>query len=195
MRGINFRNVVLVNANLSRASLEESKGLLEEKRFYESIALSPDDSFLVAGGIEGIVKLWFNDDKSNQIIAKNMTWITCIAVSNDNRLVAIGDNTGHIVVYDVRATETILQIHDHDDCMADLAFDRDTQRLITVSGGNPPDDNSIRVYNLPDGQLIWHYKHKEAFKELAYCSKSNILITADWQSGVDLWDIENKRKN
>lgn len=121
-----------------------------------------------------------------------MSWIVEIAVSSDGTLIAVGDNGGHIVVYDVRSSQIILRIHDHKDCIAGLAFDCGRNCLITASGGNPPRDNSIRVYAIPEGKLIWHYQHNEAFNQIAYCSANNSLFTLDWRGGIDLWDVEKR---
>ncbi|OUL19459.1 hypothetical protein BV378_32980 [Nostoc sp. RF31YmG] len=192
LHNTHFAEVLLVNANLSYSSLDGSVGLLRERSFYEKVAISSDNSFLVAGGIEGIVKIFYLKDGSEKIIAQGLSWISCLAISCDNRLVAIGDNQGRFIVYDLKSLELIFDIYDHNDCVADLIFDKSVNNLIAISGGNPPQDDSIRIYTLSEGEIIWHHQHTEGFDQLLYCTSSHTLVTLDWQGGVDIWNLEKK---
>ncbi|MBW4547449.1 MAG: NACHT domain-containing protein [Symplocastrum torsivum CPER-KK1] len=192
LQNVEFAEVALVNANLAYASLDNSVGFLSERHFYEMIALSPDGKFLVAGGIEGSVKLWFLEDGSEETIIKDMAWIACLAISFDNKLISIGDNMGDVVVYNIATSELILKIHDHEDCVADITFDRDSHHVITVSGGNEI-DNSLRVYRLSDGELIDHYEHNRGFAKIEYCYRANAWITLDYNHRVDLWSFEENQ--
>jgi len=193
LQDVDFSKVVLVNANLSHSSLYGVKGLPSVgDHFFDKVALAPDSSFLVAGGIEGIVKLWWLETGKEQIVTEKMSWIGCLAISSDKRLVAAGDNMGCIIIYDIQKSQIMHQIRDHKDCIASLVFDPDKNCLIVASGGNPPKDNSLRIYTIADGKLSWHYQHSESFKRIAYYPSSNTLLTLDWGGGIDLWDIEKK---
>jgi len=192
LKNVIFSEATFVNANLSYASLDNSNGLLQEEHFYEEVALSSDGKFLVAGGIEGSVKLWLLEDGSEETIVKDLSWITCLAISFDNKLIAIGDNTGHMVVYNLADYELILKVNDHEDCVADITFDRDSHHVITVSGGNGI-DNSLRVHRLADGELIWQYEHDRGFAKIEYCYRANAWITLDHGNRVDLWSFEENQ--
>jgi len=192
LQNVKLANVALVKANLSYASLNNSQGFLVERQFYEQIALSPEGDFLVAGGINGSVKVWFLEDGREQIIVQGMSWVACVTISFDNRLIAVGDNTGHIIVYNLDSSEQILKIHDHKDSVSGLSFDRDSRHLIALSGGNGI-DNSLRIYEIPSGELISCYQHDEGFDQLEYCYASHSLITLDYRGKVDFWYFDEKQ--
>jgi WD40 repeat protein len=193
LKDVDFSDVILVNTNFSRCSLYGSKGIPSVgDHFFDKIALAPDGSFLVAGGIEGIVKLWWLETGKEQVITEKMSWIGCLAISSDKKLVAAGDNMGRIIIYDIQKSQIMHQIRDHKDCVASLVFDPDKNCLIVASGGNPPRDNSLRIYTISDGNLNWHYRHNASFNELVYYPPSSILLTLDWEGSIDLWDIEKK---
>jgi predicted NACHT family NTPase len=192
LENVKFEKVVLVKANLSYASLNNSKGFFVEDQFHEKIALSPDENFLIAGGINGSVKLWFLKDGREQIIVEGMSWISCVTISLDNRLIAVGDNTGHIIVYNLDSSEPVLKIHDHKDNVPALIFDQDSRHLIALSGGNRI-DNSLRIYEIPSGKLILYYQHDEGFRRLEYSYASHILITLDYGNKLDFWYFDEKQ--
>lgn len=187
-----FSNNPFVNANLSYSQLHNSRGLLREDNFFDKVAIDPQNGFVVAGGITGEVKLWDIKTLEERNIIHDMSWISCIAISMDRRLVAVGDNAGHISIYDLINNVITLKIHDHDDAVADLAFTSENN-LITVSGGNPPEDDSLRLYKLPTGEVLWHHKHNEGFHHFSYNPLINRLVTFDWLSGADLWDVESRK--
>jgi predicted NACHT family NTPase len=192
LQDVKFYSNPFLKANLSHAQLHNSKGLLKEDNFYEKVAIDPQNSFIVGGGITGEAKLWDIKTLEEKDIIHNMSWISCIAVSMDRRLVAVGDNSGHISIYDLKDNVIILKIHDHDDAVADLEFTSENN-LIAASGGNPPKDDSLRLYELPTGKLLWHYKHNHSFRHISYNPLINRLVALDWSGGVDLWDIKSRK--
>ncbi|HEY9661576.1 MAG TPA: WD40 repeat domain-containing protein, partial [Allocoleopsis sp.] len=101
------------NAPTSQKLLDTLSEIREFKRFSyggvpTEIAVSPNQQYLLVGGVEGDVKVWqvSSDSESQPIVFKNhqnqnkeATTVDALDVSRDNQLVASGDTDGKIWVW------------------------------------------------------------------------------------------------
>lgn len=101
------------NAPTSQKLLDTLSEIREFKRFSyggvpTEIAVSPNQQYLLVGGVEGDVKVWqvSSDSESQPIVFKNhqnqnkeATTVDALDVSKDNQLVASGDTDGKIWVW------------------------------------------------------------------------------------------------
>jgi WD40 repeat protein len=107
-----------------------------------------------------------------------MAWISCVTISWDNKWIAVADQSGRIIIYDLDSSEPLLKIYDPKFySVSGLSFDLDNQYLITVARGKQKD--SVRVYKIPSGEFISYYQHNTLFINVEYCHTSHSLITLD----------------
>jgi len=113
----------------------------------KSIALSPDDSYLI-GGTEGgkLIKWMLNGEAPEEIIDEDpQNPIYCVAISHDGGLIASGDISGIVNLYDANSNEKtkIQSLTGHDARINDLKFSPNDHRLASASF-----DGNIQLWDI-----------------------------------------------
>eukprot|EP01050_Picozoa_sp_SAG11_P024255 SAG11_NODE_5111_length_1660_cov_1.500961_1_plen_181_part_00 len=69
-----------------------------------------------------------------------------VACSPDNKLVAAGDVSGHVTVFDLQSASPVMKLEGHAMSVRALAFSADSSTLLTGS-----DDKQIHLYDVKNG--------------------------------------------
>jgi WD40 repeat protein len=77
------------------------------------------------------------------------SWIKSIAYSNDGMTLAIGTDTGQVMVYDAETGDVLQDYALHNGAVLSLAFAPDDSKL--ASGGA---DETIQIYDMQTGDVL-----------------------------------------
>lgn len=123
-----------------------------EARRVHRVVVSPDDTVLVAGGLDGAVYLWDLASRMKIATLRNREHLRtghgsltgALAFSEDGAWLAAGHFDGAVYLWDVAAgLELDVRLH-HDGAVTGLAFVPGGQTLITAGA-----DATVRFYELP----------------------------------------------
>ena len=184
-------NNQLTVMNINKSS--ETK-TFSNKHQINSMAISPDNRYLLAGGGNNILNIY---DLKKGLPAKTMgggsfvayylgydNSITSIAISPNNKYAAIA-NLNSIRLYNIATGEIELQysISDYIKC---LAFNHESKYL--VSGNS---DGALKVWDLFSGKVIQALKgHDTAIEKIAISPDGEKAVSLSSDGLLCLWNIQ-----
>jgi WD40 repeat protein len=103
----------------------------------KSIAVSPDNSYIIGGTESGqLIKFMMNGEAPEEIIDEDpQNPIYAVAISHDGGVIASGDLSGTVHLYDARSSEKskFQSLSGHDARINDLKFSPNDERLASAS--------------------------------------------------------------
>lgn len=128
----------------------------------ESVAMSPDGRYAVAGTREGNVEVWDVETRQRHFTLEGAHGnpVTALAWAG-HTLVSAGE--AQIKLWDVRTQTETMRLEDHTACVHDLAFAPNGGRLASASY-----DRSVRVWDLNGGQTLALYEGREMMSDLSW---------------------------
>ena len=77
-----------------------------------ALAFSPDAPFLASIGSDGQARVWrLSADRDGRVVAKCQAPVSCVAVSPDGRLTAVGDSRKAVYVFETSTGRPVAQAH------------------------------------------------------------------------------------
>ncbi|KIJ13233.1 hypothetical protein PAXINDRAFT_81616 [Paxillus involutus ATCC 200175] len=165
---------------------------MEHDGWVKGLAVTKDGKRILSGGKDRVLKAW--DVETHQPIAKwggHHGFISCIATSPDDQLVASGDYKGRIVIKEMKeggrikhAIETgwhIMMVHS-------ICFSPDGTKL---ASGHV--DKMIRVFDVENGNLIQLgpiQGHSGWVTSVVWSLDGSQLFTASNDRSIRFWDTE-----
>ncbi|HEY3393452.1 MAG TPA: protein kinase [Lacipirellulaceae bacterium] len=109
--------------------------------------------------------------------------INGLAVSHDDRLIAICGADGQIHVWDSDSAEQIRTMGQLGEVYYSVAFSDDGKLL--AAGG----DSSVAIFDVESGSVVWRkFDHSGAVKDVSFASQ-NRLISCSLDGSARLWDV------
>ena len=175
-------------------------GSFGEARRLHKVALSPDDTFLAAGGLDGAIYLWDLASRMKVSPLRNREHLrtghgsltSALAFSEDGAWLAAGHFDGSVYLWDVKAgLELDVRVR-HDGAVAGLAFVPGGQTLISASA-----DATVRFYELPallrgDARRALR-RQPDAATCLALGKAGRVVITGHANRALRVHDTANYR--
>jgi hypothetical protein len=126
--------------------------LIGERAGLQVIAVSPDESVIAVGGVDGSVRIWSLDTRIKLLTLRSRLHLrtghaaltTVVRYSHDGALMATGHLDGSVYVWDAHKGLEMEARLRHEAAVTGLAFTRDGQTLI--SGGA---DSVLKCWELP----------------------------------------------
>jgi len=124
---------------------------------------------------------------STKILSTNSPTLRCMAISPDNRFLAVASHDTSINLFDLRDGNHSTNLIGHSKTVQSLVISPDSQ--ILVSAGN---DKNIFVWNLANGQNIGILKgHTKPIRSLLIAPDNRTLISAGDDKNIFVWNLSN----
>ena len=154
-----------------------------------SIAFSPDGTFLASGGDDYVLKLW-NVNAKHHIATREHTTdrtrsqVKAVTFSPNGKMIATGGR--HAKLWDVYTRNEIVTFKHHDWVWA-VAFSSDGKRLAT--GDN---SGQVNVWDLQSQQVVTQlHADSNTVYTVQFSPNNQILAAAGYEGNVKLWKAPN----
>jgi hypothetical protein len=158
----------------------------DQKPIY-SLAISPNNQFIVSGGVESSVQLHaLKTEGMEGTLYGHVNSVTALAVSPDGKWIISGGLDNTIKIWS--ASSQVLQqtLLGHKDFISTLAVSSNSEILVSGSG-----DNLIRIWSIKTGELLRTLVgHTNMINEVKISSDSQWLVSASIDDIVKIWSIK-----
>jgi WD40 repeat protein/beta-lactamase regulating signal transducer with metallopeptidase domain len=159
----------------------------------QDIAFSPDGRLLVSGGEKRSVKLWDVELRKELATlsregadAPAPAGLVAMAVARAGGLLALGDESGRLMLRDARTGEMLRSVKAHDDAVTALAFSRDG-KLLASSGP----DAVVKLWDPGAGRPLREFKgHTSWVYTLAFSADGKQLASGAYDRTVRVWPTD-----
>ena len=169
------------------------KATLKGPTNVQSVAYSPDGITLAIAGIRwdgdrDMVLLWNVLSKPQAVLEGHTNWVSSVAFSPKNSILASADKDGTIRLWDVEGqSEAILE--GNTDWVRSVAFSADGATLASAS-----EDGTIMLWDVVGAQPKYVLEgHADAVYVVAFSGDGAILASAGADNSVRLWEAANGR--
>ena len=107
------------------------------------MSIDPNNKDIYAGTNRGVVQIWDVDFKERYLEMPELYAVNALAISSDERYLAIGREKGDAVIWDMQEKKYVRTISGHESAITDLDFSPDDNLLLTASR-----DKTVRVWDL-----------------------------------------------
>jgi sugar lactone lactonase YvrE len=150
------------------------------------LAFNPNGAQLVAGGTDGVVRVWHVRTGNKLARLGRRSWVNntdAIAFSPDGSRLATAGNDKTARVWDASSGQQVLKIA-HDTSFHAIAFSPDGGRLATA--GN---DKAARVWDAASGQQLLKIAHDATVQAIVFSRDGGRLATAGNDKTARVWDV------
>jgi WD40 repeat protein len=123
-------------------------------------------------------------------------YVSCLSVSRDQRLLAVGFMNRRVVVFDVATRRRVLTTEPHDKRVFSIAFTPDGSKVVACSGVGSYlaiGSNQLRVYRVEGGETLADFDTVSLGRALAV-APSGLGFVGTNTGGVDIWDLGRGRR-
>jgi WD40 repeat protein len=153
-----------------------------------ALAFAPKDPRLASAGKDHHVKIW---DSARKLVYDLTAAgsVNCLAWAPHNRLLASGDTTGVIQLWDARSGKEVRRLATQHGQVLGLAFRGDGRLLASVGA-----DGALRLWD-PEKDKPLHSAvlSTRPFRAVAFQPDSSLLAVSPAERGVLLWDSESHK--
>ena len=150
-----------------------------------SVAVSPDGTRALSGGVDTEVRLWDLAGKSGQATLKGHSEaVSAVAFTPDGRLAlsASWDHTAR--VWDLESGALVRVLEGHGDYVSAVAPSPDGSRVLTAGF-----DHVLRLWDLASGEVLRVLEgHGSNVGAAAWSPDGRFLVSGGWDAGVRAWD-------
>ena len=119
------------------------------------------------------------------VLARYSSYILCIAVSDNNELIAIGFVDGRVIVLNSMDGSVLFDEVCHTGDITDLLFLSKRQKL--ASAGEDGEISLIDLKSFKKSQKL--VGHRAAVNALSYCSRDDILYSGSLDCTILVWEL------
>jgi WD40 repeat protein len=155
----------------------------------ETVAVTPDDRFLVSAGHDGMVRVWAMPD-GRPVRQVREDWASCAAVSSDGAFLAVGSGIGAVTVWELATGEENQRLGGGELGRVNaVGFSADGETVAAACA-----DGSVRLWDPTNGREVRKLDgHQGEVLTLAFAPDELTLATAGGDGTVRLWELESGR--
>jgi len=146
-----------------------------------SVAISPDNTFIVTGSYDRTARIWYPNGKQT-ILQGHEHPVTAVAISPDNRCIITGSWDQKAIIWDTKTGRSIRTLNEHPNTVTSVAFSPDNTFIVTGSGGVAS---------------IWHSNDKKAYlyataiRSIAISPDNTFIVTGSGDARARIWNAKN----
>jgi WD40 repeat protein/transcriptional regulator with XRE-family HTH domain len=127
-----------------------------------------------------------NADLTRSIFSETLSHVMSIDISPDDQMVAVGDLSGRIYLWNIATTQLITTFEGHIGWVWSMAFSPDSKTL--VSSGN---DASIRLWDVQSGQCLQVLtEHTSCVWSVSFSPDGQRIASGSDDRTVRVWDLQ-----
>jgi eukaryotic-like serine/threonine-protein kinase len=169
-----------------------------------NLAWSPDGRTFATANESHTVRLWNLSSRPRwwEVLAvylgfhshnyhRHLSAVNALSWSPDGCMIASGEETGAVHVWDARQREQLLVYQGHSNIVEDVVWSPDGLRIASTSL-----DHTVRVWDSVNGENIWRWRanrHTVAHA-LAWSPDGRYLACGANDGNVHIWDILQERR-
>ncbi len=148
----------------------------------KAVTFSPNGKMIAIGGRHA--KLW-DPYTLNQIATfPHREWVWAVAFSSDDRLLATGDNSGQVNVWDLQNHGVVTQLHADSDAVYTVQFSPDNQILAGAGYAG-----QVKLWNVPNWEQRGTLISNGTISEISFSPDSSTLAATSYKS-IHLWTVD-----
>ena len=152
----------------------------------KAIAFSPDDKRLATAGVD--VKLWDVHTRQEIATLQHGSWVFALAFSPDGQLLATGDATGQVTVWNVQRRQIIVQFKGDTRSVYTLKFSPDGKVLAGAGY-----DGNVELWEVENWKSVGALTSGGTVFTISFSPDSKILASTEYAS-VNLWQVDSGEK-
>ena len=161
-----------------------------------SVSCSSDHKRIVSGSDDNSIKIW-NAENSELIKTLNghTDRVFSVCFSSDNKRIASGSGDDSIKIWDADTGELINTLNGHTNSVRTVCFSSDlvaeaqvlnNKRIISGS-----DDNSIKIWNAENGELIKTLNgHTDWVFSVCFSSDNKRIVSGSYDKSIKIWNTD-----
>jgi WD40 repeat protein len=152
-----------------------------------SIAISSDSQYFVAGGLEPHLRIRSLKTGKLTRSINNNSKVTSLVFSPDSETLAVGSEDKMLRLWHLKTGQEIWTFRGHSERVSDVVFTPDGQTLISASW-----DKTIKFWSLATKEELGTlYEHTDKVLSLAISTDGKILISSSADKTIKIW--QNKK--
>lgn len=149
------------------------------------LCLMSDNDTLFTGCKNGKVLRWSIKDKHQNGVISFESSISCLALSSDNKFLAISDKSCKIFVYDPRTLTKIHIFEGHQGVVNGISFRKDSHQMFSCS-----DDKGVKVWSLDEMVYVETlFGHQNQITSVDSLYKERALTSGGSDRTLRVWKI------
>jgi WD40 repeat protein len=160
------------------------------------VALSPDGRLALAGGEDGIARLW--DVQTGEELRQfkgHEGPIQSLAFSPNGRRILTGSKDKTARVWDTDKGTELARFQEHGDWVRSVAFSPDGKRALTACVGPSAGDNTVRLWDAANGKELQVLRgHEKPVSCAAFTPDGLRAVSGGDDYTVRLWDLADGRE-
>lgn len=154
-----------------------------------SVAISPDETLLLAGYDDGTAGVW--DIKGTNLptlFTEHKGGVLCVAFSADGTKMLTGSEDRTIRLWSTKSKQLLNLLDGHDGSVRSAIFSVDGEMVLTGSN-----DRTARLWDARSGKVLAVLiGHKDAVTSVAFSPNSKTIATGSLDGTIRLWDVASK---
>ena len=152
----------------------------------KAVAFSPNGRQLATAGVD--VKLWDTRSWSEIATLEHNTWVFALAFSPDRQLLATGDNSGRVNVWDLQRQQIVTQLPVDSKFVSAVQFSPNS-RILAGAGY----DGKIKSWKVPNWGHHGTLTANGTIFNISFSPDSSMLTSTGYES-VHLWKVDSGEK-
>jgi len=158
-----------------------------------SVAVTPDEQFVVSGSDDKTIKIWKlpkNKNVADITLVRTLTGHTNVvdgvAIAPNGQILASGSWDGTIKIWNFSSGELLQTLEGHSEIVNAIAISPDGQFL--ASGSK---DNQIKLWNLATGKLVRTINTNSlSILSVVFSRDSQVLASSSSDGSINIWNLQ-----
>ncbi|CAO1602454.1 hypothetical protein XANCAGTX0491_006064 [Xanthoria calcicola] len=163
---------------------------------------SPDSQSFAAIGDFEAVRLWdLQTGKSASFLSRERGYASTLAFASDGNRLALGNATGNIRVWDLKAGTMVYELK-HSHRVLAMIFSSDGERLASIAATSSEEPDVVALWNTTSKQQLYHAKQSSAATpraftkhKLAISPNNRYLVCPSSKDTFTIHDTQTQQQN